>query len=47
MINMVDWEKKEAEINAIIEEIDNLIEEIDAMLNDEFIVSTPQIAVEA
>ena len=47
VIKMKDWEKKEAEINAIIEEIDNLIEEIDALLNDDFIFGTPKIAVEA
>jgi len=44
---MVDWEKKEAEINKIIEEIDTLIEEIDAILNEDFMMATPQVAVEA
>ena len=44
---MKDWEKKEAEINAIIAEIDALIDEIDALLNEDFIFENPKIAVEA
>ncbi len=47
VMNMKDWEKKEAEINAIIEEIDSLIEEIDALLNEDFIFENPKVAVEA
>ncbi len=46
-MSMKDWETKEAEINAIIDEIDNLIDEIDALLNDELILETPPVAVEA
>ncbi|GEM_PF-6343968 len=44
---MNDWEKKEAEINRIIEEIDALIDEIDTLLNEDFIFETTKVAVEA
>ncbi len=48
VIKMVDWEKKEEEINAIINEIDALIEEIDLLLNDDVLtLDNPQVAVEA
>ncbi len=48
VIKMANWEKKEEEINEIIEEIDALIEEIDLLLNDDVLtVDTPQVAVEA
>ncbi len=45
----VKYEKKEKEIDEIIEEIDALIDEINAMLDDEYfeISEMPEIAVEA
>jgi len=44
---MKDWEAKEEEINEIISEIDALIEEIDTLLNDEFVLETAPVAIEA
>ena len=44
---MKKWDRKEEEIEEIIEEIDTLIDEINALLEEDVMFAKPEIAVEA